>query len=76
MTGSSSPLRASAVSALAGAIERSGLRKDRIAELAGVKPWTLSRWLSGEVTPPPEKRAYLAGLLRERVEDLFPEIEG
>lgn len=38
---------------LAELIERTGLAKKKIAEIAGVTPVTISRWVNGENPVPP-----------------------
>lgn len=58
--------------ALADAIEESGLRKGFIAKRIGVKPWTLSRWLSGELVPGELEREKLALILRRDAGDFLP----
>lgn len=53
------------------AIADSGFRKAWIAERLGIRPWTLSRWLSGEIALTEANKDKLALLLRRSKEDLF-----
>ncbi|MFD5146818.1 helix-turn-helix domain-containing protein [Streptomyces sp. NPDC058401] len=50
-----------------------GMTQAQVAAALGVKdPSVVSRYESGDATPPPEKLARLAALVGERVDDLFP----
>ncbi|MCJ0871134.1 helix-turn-helix transcriptional regulator [Streptomyces sp. AP-93] len=50
-----------------------GLTQAQVAAALGVKdPSVVSRYESGDASPPPEKLARLAALVGERVDDLFP----
>ncbi|MFF3215318.1 helix-turn-helix domain-containing protein [Streptomyces sp. NPDC002886] len=50
-----------------------GMTQAQVAAALGVKdPSVVSRYESGDATPPPEKLPRLAALMGERVDDLFP----
>ncbi|MFJ7271867.1 helix-turn-helix transcriptional regulator [Streptomyces sp. NPDC099050] len=50
-----------------------GMTQAQVAAALGVKdPSVVSRYESGDATPPPEKLPRLAALVGERVDDLFP----
>ncbi|WP_327306268.1 helix-turn-helix transcriptional regulator [Streptomyces sp. NBC_01298] len=50
-----------------------GMTQTQVAAALGVKdPSVVSRYESGDATPPPEKLPRLAALMGERVDDLFP----
>ncbi len=58
------------IATLADAISRDRRPKSDIAELCGVEPWTLSRWISGRRPLSEEEQIRLAGVLNLNLAEL------
>lgn len=64
-----------AITPLAEALDRSGLRREHVARRCGVKPWTVSKWLAGIHAPDESQQLVLGALLNMEAAEVAALIE-